>query len=163
MLAAVSANATLKKLNISKNFLTNDIARDLAAIIQTRDLEELYLHWNQIKGDGALAIVDALLENDSLNVLDLSWNAFGQGNPHVVPKLCDYLVKNKSLVHLDLSSNFFTLQDCKAIAEAIAKNHTIYGFHFRGNYGWVDARGFLVVDSELFDSVTEPTRIESVE
>lgn len=78
MLKAIQKNTTLKRLNISKNFLTNEIAKDLAQIISTKDtFEELYIHWNQIKGDGALVIIEALLENDTMNVLDLSWNAFG--------------------------------------------------------------------------------------
>lgn len=32
------------------------------------------------------------------------------------------------------------------ISKALEKNKTIYGFHFSGNYGYVDSRGFLIID-----------------
>jgi len=31
----------------------------------------------------------------------------------------------------------------------LTKNKAILGFHFEGNYGYVDAEGYLVVDSEF--------------
>jgi hypothetical protein len=49
---------------------------------------------------------------------------------------------------MDLSSNFFSYEDCKTISESLKKNRSIYGFHFAGNYGYVDARGFLQIEEE---------------
>lgn len=31
------------------------------------------------------------------------------------------------------------------IANGLVSNRTLYGFHYRGNYGYVNARGFLVL------------------
>lgn len=45
---------------------------------------------------------------------------------------------------MDLSFNYFNLQDSKTLAESLTKNRTIYGFHFAGNSGYVDTRGFIV-------------------
>lgn len=56
------------------------------------------------------------------------------------------LLKNKSLLHVDLSFNNFTLNESTEIANGLKKNRTIYGFHFLGNYGYVDAKGFLKFD-----------------
>jgi len=37
---------------------------------------------------------------------------------------------NKSLLHLDLSFNFFDYDLSKIISDALNDNHSIYGFHF---------------------------------
>ncbi len=47
--------------------------------------------------------------------------------------------------HLDLSNNYFDLAQSKVIAEALEKNHSMYGFHFSGNHGYVDSRMFIVI------------------
>lgn len=58
----------------------------------------------------------------------------------------NFLRQNTILLHLDLSCNKFTHSESKQIAEALEANQTIFGFHFKGNYGFVDNLGFLVVD-----------------
>ena len=55
------------------------------------------------------------------------------------------LKENRSLIHLDLSNNNFSLKESTEVAEALKSNRTIYGFHFQGNYGYVDALGHLRV------------------
>lgn len=47
---------------------------------------------------------------------------------------------------MDFSNNNFNLEDCIRIGESLNKNHTLYGFHFVGNYGYIDTRGFLVIE-----------------
>jgi len=70
----------------------------------------LGLKWNNINGEGALAIAEAITVNRELKVLDLGWNKLG-----VIPKkfkngavgsaFGKALRDNRSLVHLDLSFN----------------------------------------------------------
>jgi hypothetical protein len=68
-----------------------------------------------------------------------------------MPQLRQFFENNLSVVHLDLSVNNFTLSECKQIkdvhtfilSKALKQNHSIYGFHFAGNYGYIDAKGFL--------------------
>lgn len=55
------------------------------------------------------------------------------------------MVKNVEIRHLDLSHNYFSLEDSLSISESLENNKTIYGFHYTGNVGYVDSRGFLVV------------------
>jgi len=50
----------------------------------------------------------------------------------------NFLRNNTHLIHLDLSNNKFTYTESKLISEALDTNRTIYGFHFKGNYGVVD-------------------------
>ena len=76
----------------------------------------------------------------------MGWNSLGvveRKDCVCLQKICDFLIANKTVLHLDLSANYFTLNDSKLISQSLSKNHTIYGFHFAGNWGTVDARGFL--------------------
>ena len=57
--------------------------------------------------------------------------------------------ENSCLVHLDLSYNQFTMEDTKILALKIENNHTLYGFHFRGNASQqIDHQGFLIINQD---------------
>lgn len=74
-------------------------------------------------------------------------------------------VRNKSLHHVDLTSNNFNKECSTLIAEGLDQNKHIYGIHFRGNYGYVNAKGFLILeDKEIttLQSFVQPN-IESYE
>lgn len=62
--------------------------------------------------------------------------------------IANCLTKNKYLLHVDLSSNNFSEEGSKIIANGLEPNKKIYGFHFHGNHGYVDSRGFLIVDDQ---------------
>ena len=146
---AICDNESIRKLNISKNFISNKSAEDVGRMIKgNNSLQELYLRWNQIKGRGGEAIFDAMKENDHIRVLDLSWNSLGLGTSNFTNSFAEFVFKDKTLVHLDLSNNYFGKKDAIAIGASMEKNHTIYGFHFQGNVGYVDAKGFLVIPEE---------------
>lgn len=53
------------------------------------------------------------------------------------------LTNNKVLVHVDFSGNNFNEEESKFIGEKLHKNKKIYGFHFHGNFGYIDSKGFL--------------------
>ena len=44
--------------------------------------------------------------------------------------------------------NYFKREDSLIISEFLNKNHSIFGFHFTGNVGYVDSRGFLIINPE---------------
>lgn len=46
------------------------------------------------------------------------------------------------MLHVDFSGNNFTQEDSLVIGEALYGNKKIYGFHFGGNYGYIDSKGF---------------------
>ena len=73
----------------------------------------------------------------------MAWNVFGGEYPGIIDKLVTIIKEKNYLVHVDLSCNSFSHKESKQIAEALNENHTIHGFHFRGNYGHVDSKGFL--------------------
>lgn len=105
-----------------------------------------------------------------LKVLDLGWNRMGKALKVIIPvqkrrrgphepelstSISEFLENNKTIVHLDLCSNKFRYEECKEIAEGLKKNHTIYGFHFEGNYGYIDSEGFLVIKDSFKDFSSE--------
>lgn len=53
------------------------------------------------------------------------------------------LKENESLVHVDISFCEIDKKNSKVIAAALENNHTIYGFHYEGNSGAVDRKGYL--------------------
>ncbi|KAF1786678.1 Leucine-rich repeat domain, L domain-like [Phytophthora cactorum] len=135
-------------------------------------IEELYLAWNQLRGVGALKIVEALKYHASLRVCDLSWNALSSSGPSsasgtgntvnnssggvlrpraVVTALADSLANNKVLAHLDLSSNRLDLEDCTLLAKQLENNQTLIGLHMSGNCAVMDSRGFLIPKAQAHD------------
>jgi len=80
LLASLTANKSVRKLNISKNYATDKICDLLVSVIAASHLTELYLHWNQLKGESGSKIFEALVENDSLLVFDISANSLAIGS-----------------------------------------------------------------------------------
>lgn len=162
LLQGVENNKSLRVLNLSKNFISDRVCGSLQSILDSNELKELYLHWNLIRGVGGAQIFAGLKSNDQLKVLDLSYNILGKGEQKkinaCVPGVCDFIKTNVELVHLDLSNNNFTYADSVAISSALEENKTIYGFHYAGNVGYVDSRGFLVVEDGSDDFTAMHTK-----
>ncbi|KRX01621.1 hypothetical protein PPERSA_00328 [Pseudocohnilembus persalinus] len=121
-------------------------------------LEELYMAWNNLRAPSGAAIFSALQENKStsLKVLDLSCNNLGLNcglnmENGCAQQISDCFQKNDELVHVDISYNRFNTSQAEIIAAGLEKNHTIYGIHFAGNAGYVDSRGFIVVQKDMDD------------
>ena len=143
---ALTDNDSITKLNLSKNLLTNKAAELIGKMLQENNsLEELYLSWNQIKGQGGIALFEGMKVRSQIKVLDLSWNSLGLYNSPFAQYFADYISKDKALVHLDLSNNYFTKSAAITISKALEQNHTLYGLHFQGNVGYIDPKGFLVI------------------
>ena len=68
----------MRKLNFSQNKLGDSCRKELYNfIVSSRLLQELYLHWNCLHDASGKMIVLALIENQSLQVIDLSYNSLG--------------------------------------------------------------------------------------
>ena len=145
---SISLNKTLKVVDFSRNFIMDNTAGDLAEMISLNpSIKELYLHWNQIKGAGAALIFKAIEEKPVIKVLDMSWNNIGNHDT-CTATLCSLLKNNSDIVHLNLSHNNFTPEESEAIGEALFNNHTLYGFHFEGHYGYIDNLGFYIAQEK---------------
>lgn len=59
--------------------MANKSCQSLGSLLKKNSyLQELYLHWNQIGPEGGELLMEALSGNDSVCVLDLSWNSLGE-------------------------------------------------------------------------------------
>ena len=142
---SIKKNIYLKKLNLSKNNLTNVCTRALAECLSENDtLEELYLHYNKIQGDGAATFLNALLKNAYLKVLDLSWNSLGASEKGLADAFFNLFSKNNILAHCDFSYNNISYETTAKAAEGLNGNHSVFGLHWNGNQGFVDTDGYLI-------------------
>ena len=70
-------------------------------------LKDLNVSWNEIRSKGAVALIDAIGDNNTLLKFDLSWNAIGtksEATKRVAISLSEALRKNTTLIHLDFES-----------------------------------------------------------
>ena len=149
----------MRKLYLNHNLLTTETAIQIGIMLQDSDikLKELGVKWNDINGEGALAIAEAITVNRELKVLDLSWNKLGVKpkkikNGVIGRAFGKALRDNRTLVHLDLSFNKIGEEDTQILSEDLMQNRTLIGFHYQGNVsstksdkhvGKVDSLGFM--------------------
>ncbi|CAK71897.1 unnamed protein product (macronuclear) [Paramecium tetraurelia] len=158
--ALLNSNNKLKSLNGSKNYLTNDIAEIIKeSIIQLDNMEQLYIHWNQIKGWGGQKIFEGLIENKTLLVFDAGWNSFGIQER----KMCN-VYRRYTIFCLLIRLCCILIYHPINLIQQMHQNRTIYGFHFVNNQGVVDARGFLQRQkNELQRVLGETPRIKGLQ
>jgi hypothetical protein len=110
-----------------------DVLRDLWS------LQELQLQWNDIRGQGAMAIARALAVNETITSLDLSWNGFGgnQGNggseDAAACVLGTSLRSNKTLRQLGLQYNNIGSRGFICLSSAIRHNNHLQAVALDGN------------------------------
>jgi NLR family CARD domain-containing protein 3 len=138
----------LRRLNLSKNKLTPACLDALADMIEkSSTLEQLYIGTNYLSGKAGERIFGLLAGNKVLRVFDYSLNQLGDsGELGCAKAIASCLKTNRTLQHVDISFNNFGKEATEVIAEGLEPNKHIYGFHYRGNYGWVNSKGFLVLE-----------------
>lgn len=52
-------------------------------------------------------------------------------------------LENSTLIHMDLSHNNFSTDDCQAISKGLNQNKSVLGLHMSGNARDTNALGFL--------------------
>ena len=144
MLGVVAFNKHLKYLNLAKNGLTEKIGEALnEMLVSNSTLKRLDLHWNALGSRGGFQLFDGMKHNRYLQMLDVSWNALGKD---IATATCvaEALDKHQYLVHLDMSYNSFTFEECQVIDGGLKTNHSLLGLHMDGNECYVDSKGFIV-------------------
>ena len=69
---------SLVRLNLSCNRVTDFGCQSLANFIEKSKLiHTVQIHWNRIRGQGSMYLSQAIKKNESLRVLDCSFNSFG--------------------------------------------------------------------------------------
>lgn len=125
-------------------------------IEKSTTLEQLYIGSNYLSNKLGERVFGALATNKYVKVLDYSLNQLGCEGGSCAKAISNCFRVNKTLEHVDLSFNNFGKEETEAIAEGLEPNKHIYGLHYRGNYGWVNSKGFIVLESKevtLLDSI----------
>ena len=116
-------NSTLVSLNLSKTGITAtdpDTARSLTKMLQINEsLTHLDLSKNTFSDKGARCIFEGLQHNNSLITLNLSQTGISATDPDTAMSLTTMLQINKSLTHLDLSKNTFSVSGACCIFDGL--------------------------------------------
>ena len=140
-------------MQYSHNKLTDHCTKHVGDLLtKNKHLVVLFMRWNFITSKGAMNLARALSNNESLQILDASFNAFGSntiiGDGHKFPCVGRELGKmfslNRTLIHMDLSHNNLSRDDCQAMQQGFKLNHTLLGLHLSGNQVDLDPKGFIV-------------------
>ena len=150
ILLAIQKNNHLAEIDLSRNMVSAGSAAALRSLLETNiTLKVLDLHWNMLRGKAAVELFKGVAKNSTLEVLDVSWNSLGkEPSLETCRALSRVFGENTSLKHLDLSNNYFNLEECEHMAQSILANHTILGIHMEGNDCRVDTKGFLIPDPD---------------
>ncbi|XP_053400502.1 leucine-rich repeat-containing protein 74B-like [Mercenaria mercenaria] len=126
----MSRNRTLRHLDLSDNNFTDNAGESISQIIENgENVLELALRGNKLAECGT-TIGEALKTNDTLKVLDLSWNHI-RGNGAI--GLCKGVQVNKGLETLLLSWNGFGFEGCTAMGYALKENTTLQALDLANN------------------------------
>ena len=114
---------------------------------KSTSLEELYIACNYLSAKSGEKIFSELSNNTVLKILDYSMNQLGDDESlNCATAIANCFKVNKSLHHLDLSFNNFNKEATGIISEGLSSNHSLYGLHYQGNYGWINSKGFLICE-----------------
>ena len=116
-------NKSLKELNMSKNEITSNGAKEIATAIRVNTtLEKLDLSCNALSDDGVNFISDGLKNNNSLKEVNISRNKItSEGAQYIA----DAIRINTTLVKLDLSCNTLSDDGAIAISDSLQSNKGI--------------------------------------
>jgi hypothetical protein len=166
--------ACLTSLDLSYNAFDSQACLAYSQLVRlSRSLKYIVLKWCNIIGNkegsnkegsktkinqieakresGAEAILSALGDNVTIEMVDLSWNNLGTNaqpksqSGKCVDALGKMFSNNKTILYLNLSHCHFTVNDVETLSYALNNNHTICGLHFDGNIASIDSKGFLHV------------------
>ena len=89
---------------------------------------------------------------------------YSQSNESCINELSEFFAKNSAVVHLDISYNNIGYADTVVLAQALIPNKTLIGFHYAGNSGYLDVRGFLIPEKvpKMISGALHKKRIDSV-
>jgi Ran GTPase-activating protein (RanGAP) involved in mRNA processing and transport len=158
----LKANSSIAALLLNVNHLGDRGVEILAEALATnQNLTELGLASNGITDRGCKILISAVQNMPKLNRLDLGYspstrvlgaipNAIGEEG---IEAIANYLVTNKSLVHLNLQGTILADRSQALLADALIENHTLLSVSIKGKLNSAIAaildRNRSIVSSEL--------------
>ncbi|CCW63922.1 unnamed protein product [Phytomonas sp. EM1] len=133
--AGLVNNQSLRVLDLSHNAIGDGSVCDALAVLLSQPgfpLEELYLGDNNITGEGARALAEALEVNKSLRILHLDQNRIPDENAGDL--LVRAVGKAPALRELNLGCNAFGSSTAVALIEVLPQLQTLRSLNLAGNY-----------------------------
>ncbi|XP_048777210.1 leucine-rich repeat-containing protein 74A-like isoform X2 [Ostrea edulis] len=115
----IQKNESIQELILAHNNLGDSGLAVGAALVENETLKSLDLSWNHIRVIGAVGLANGVRMNSNLETLIVAWNGFGFEGSVALGKL---LCKNTSLLHLDLSCNRIHPPALFEIVKGLEKN-----------------------------------------
>ena len=154
---SLSAMPNLKSLDLSNNQLSTKTGHSL---VPFPSLEVLDVSWNLFGGRVLthlfLQVVDATPTLLDLRLQGNSVGSWSQSKERRVgmDSICTFVVRNKTLRHVDLSHNMLDRAFGAQLNVALLSNHTLMGVHCVGNKFRMNANGNVVVLDHGFQTQT---------
>ncbi len=129
----ISTNKSLTSVDLRGNQLRGNSAVVIAnAVANSRSIRSLSLEWNStgVFPDGVRALSEAISTHESLHYLDLRNNRIG---PDGAVQIASAIRSNKSLLRLDLRWNDMGTSGSRALASALEENRTLIHLAISGN------------------------------
>lgn len=133
-------------------------------MIRSSTVKMLFIAWNKIRDKGGVLLFEALATNVHIKVFDGSFNSFNSNTQRkwIKPNkklqrkvdetenccksaiaLSKMFQENSTLIHMDLSHNNFSVEDCEIISKGLNQNRSVLGLHMSGNQIDTNALGFI--------------------
>ena len=119
---SVQNMTSLRRINLSKCFMSDDAGLALAESLKKSKLISLDISHNSIGTAGMRAILSVLKDNIYLTELSASYNSF---NEDIAETLHDIVRYNNVLAYIDISHNNLSDKCAFAIAEYLSTNDSI--------------------------------------
>ena len=133
---SLKTNTTLTNLNISA--VSKEAKQIADALQENKTLQILDISHNNLSYDGAVAISECLKTNVSLTELKMSGNNIKDIG---VNKIAGALEVNNMLKHLDISFNRLSLYGAVAISRSLKNNKTLHKLNISKN--WISKEGIM--------------------
>ena len=117
-------------------------------------INTVLLRFNELGDDGARIVSCALIQNPSIQCLDLGFNNIGDMGAEELAKGLALSQNNGGLLTLHLSGNKITSKGFRALASALKSNSCLKSIHLTGNSGGATGTAHLAKALETNFSLT---------
>ena len=137
LLKGIKSNRELEELRLSSVNFNHEMISNLGEFVTNNFcLKSLNLSWSEISGDEMVRLLNKIKNIKHLQHLDISTIPFeGSNSVKLIELMKEHIVKNNSLIHLNMSSCNLGSKEIKELWEGIKKSKSLLSVHLSGNIG----------------------------